>query len=76
MDAYEEMEAALRGDEAELTRCPFCGTEAILENWEFGDFFTVVCADKKECGAQGPDRATEQDAITAWNTRTLTEGEH
>ena len=49
-------------------KCPFCGGEAKRSEETFGTTFDswVYCT---SCGAQGPPRHTEREAVTAWNTR-------
>lgn len=56
---------------SELLPCPFCGGEAHITNFEvFGGVRYVICED---CGAR-MQKPTEQEAVTAWNTR-ATSGE-
>lgn len=46
-----------------LLPCPFCGAEnAEVQKW----LWWVQC---NECDSNGPAKATEAEAITAWNTR-------
>lgn len=57
----------------ELKPCPFCDWINIprIVRWDMrnfrqrGRYCRVVCA----CGAKGPDRESEADAIAAWNHR-------
>jgi Lar family restriction alleviation protein len=55
-----------------LKACPFCGGEAEhcsnLEWSQGGPMHWVLC---KDCHACPGDRKTKAEAITAWNTRTL-----
>lgn len=44
--------------------CPFCGSEATMRG--DGVLSWVVC---DNCDAEGPLKATEEDALNAWNTR-------
>jgi Lar family restriction alleviation protein len=53
--------------------CPFCGALIDREDpafctveYEGEDGSALVC---EECQAQGPEAATEEDAIEAWNRR-------
>lgn len=50
-----------------LKPCPFCGCEAVLLN-EFFDDYLVMCSNSG-CAAEGPLKATSDEAETAWNTR-------
>ena len=53
----------------ELKPCPFCGSHDV-EYYETGDYgfpFNYVCC--RDCPASVRE-SSEQDAITAWNTRT------
>lgn len=50
-----------------LKPCPFCGCEAVLFN-EFFDDYLVMCSNSG-CAAEGPLKATSDEAETAWNTR-------
>lgn len=52
--------------------CPFCGAEgvmAVVGHWE--RFYAVECSEStgRQCGAEGPPKWTEEDAVAAWNTR-------
>lgn len=51
-----------------LLPCPFCGKAAKVEWFAFGTLCEVDCSDR-DCGAEGPCKATEAEAQTAWNTR-------
>ena len=60
---------------SELKRCPFCGGEAEMgrkrscfDHWEQGDFIPR-CKDTKCLGRLYRTYKTEEEAITAWNTR-------
>ncbi len=50
----------------ELKSCPFCGSGDIYlpKPVEF-----IVGFNCRSCGTEGPAKDTEQQAITAWNTR-------
>ena len=49
-----------------LKKCPFCGKdEGEITHNEYMEYF-VRCGN---CGAMGPWRAHEDDAIEEWNTR-------
>ena len=50
-----------------LKPCPFCGCEAVLFN-EFFDDYLVMCSNSG-CAAEGPLKATSDEAETAWNAR-------
>ena len=53
----------------ELKPCPFCGKQGaicILEDEQGSPAsFWVNCF----CGVETPERRTEQEAVTLWNTR-------
>ena len=49
--------------EKELQPCPFCGSADLIKKWHF-----VTC---KRCGMDGPIKGNEQEAIKAWNGRTI-----
>ena len=53
--------------DADLKRCPFCGSEPVGSGWN-ADYFTarVHCGN---CEARGPVFDSHQQAIDAWNTR-------
>ena len=50
-----------------LKKCPFCGSDAILETSKFG--YRVSCKQRALCGATQVFSDSEEEAITAWNTR-------
>jgi hypothetical protein len=55
---------------SELLACPFCGDEAKMFYGEGGYFAYCGSNNRKGMGCvDGPPRATEKDAIAAWNTR-------
>ena len=58
--------------ETKLLPCPFCGSIATMARFDW--MFWVIC-DNPECLASvpGQDFTSEADAITAWNTRALSE---
>jgi hypothetical protein len=48
-------------------RCPFCSSDAHpVMTGESPRRWWVVCNDQRGCGAQGPYRATEAEAIAAF----------
>ncbi len=49
-------------NESMILPCPFCGSKAVLEGDE--DTWFVYCDD---CGADGPIRGTDEDAMADWN---------
>ena len=53
----------------ELKPCPFCGGEAIVN--QFGEFtaFRVSCKNAHWCGVTQYWFDTEEEAIEAWNRR-------
>jgi Lar family restriction alleviation protein len=54
----------------ELKPCPFCGSNIVLTGGkEYG--IAVFC---KNCFSDGPVEDSDAEAITAWNTRTPSEG--
>ena len=53
--------------QSELKPCAHCGGEAYIDDDTMGH--SVVCCKNIECRAQGPFRPTDDEAITAWNTR-------
>lgn len=59
----------------ELMPCPWCGKAEFRVAWtrvtDEVQFWRVECANC-DCGANGPDRDTEDEAIGAWNTRSRT----
>lgn len=56
---------------AELKPCPFCKLD-YTNTYEFQNYYSqpyrwrVIC---NSCGAEGPIKDTEQQAIDAWNKR-------
>lgn len=63
----------MTNETTQLARCPFCGGEA--ECIEFDGYrpsspktYRVSCNDE-DCTMQSAEYRTEEDAITAWNTR-------
>lgn len=46
----------------EIVNCPFCGGIATVGG-------LVPWVECQSCGASGPQKTTEAEAITAWNTR-------
>lgn len=66
--------------EYKLKPCPFCGSKNVLlltekelkEDETKGDYMTVVCdLHRGGCGATSGFRQYEEDAVDAWNRRTL-----
>ena len=55
----------------ELKNCPFCGDNNVKPYNLLGQDtdYAVACCNI-DCGAEGPDKDTEEAAIKAWNTRT------
>jgi hypothetical protein len=53
-----------------IQACPFCRSEAAPALIHAGgiEWAQVECVER-ECGAIGPTKGTEAEAITAWNTR-------
>jgi Lar family restriction alleviation protein len=47
-----------------LELCPFCKGEAF-----YNPEYNGGCVECRECGAEGPYKRTEAEAIAAWNTR-------
>ena len=47
-----------------LELCPFCKGEAF-----YNPEYNGGCVECRECGAKGPYKRTEAEAIAAWNTR-------
>ena len=55
---------------SELRPCPFCGGEGCVicgSSFEFG--FPSYAVECEKCGTVGIVKASEQEAIEAWNTR-------
>jgi Lar family restriction alleviation protein len=52
---------------SDLMPCPFCGCETVYVRSSITEI-DVYCQD---CTAVGPVYQVEEDAITAWNTRTV-----
>lgn len=53
-------------EQDDLAACPFCGSiDQDTSSNGYENHF-VVC---NNCGAEGPSRTSEEDAITAWFTR-------
>jgi Lar family restriction alleviation protein len=56
----------------ELLPCPFCGDSHVtVSEYDTKDAWWTQC-DNIHCGAEGPTRKTESEAINAWNFRILT----
>ena len=51
---------------AKLKPCPFCEGVGLYIHQETEEQWLVVCLD---CGASGPEGASKQAAIDAWNKR-------
>lgn len=51
-----------------LKPCPFCGGKAQLYEFMSAGHIIVECT-RLKCSGQGPVRATDKSAITAWNRR-------
>ena len=47
---------------AEIVKCPFCGGVATVGG-------LVPWVECQSCGASGPQKTTDEEAIAAWNTR-------
>ena len=47
-----------------LELCPFCKGEAF-----YNPEYNGGCVECRECGAEGPYKRTEAEAIAAWNSR-------
>lgn len=45
--------------------CPWCGSK--VDVWTAPGGSWVSCSDGQECGAMGPIRATEEQAIAEWS---------
>lgn len=60
----------------EIKKCPFCGSEAQLDNIDNGNngwWYSVICMKPMcRCGVSSTDYSyyNEKDAIEAWNRRT------
>ena len=54
-----------KAEELSVPTCPFCGGDAAIA-LTFGYVKRVACF---ECGAEGPNKRTEREAIVAWSTR-------
>jgi Lar family restriction alleviation protein len=53
---------------AHIERCPFCGSEADMQN-DFGDIYWVQCK-SLECGAvEGSIHSSPAPALARWNRR-------
>jgi len=53
----------------ELRPCPFCGTEAKLEEYSNGRFAVVCMSVNCTCFTSGNSYNTEVEAVERWNTR-------
>ena len=53
----------------EPLECPFCGGDA--QALDLRAAWCVACSEGGECGACGPMRDTEAEAVTAWNAPIL-----
>lgn len=51
----------------ELKPCPFCRSQNVSVDTDIDDIFYWVSCDA--CGAEGPQKMVELDAIEAWNHR-------
>lgn len=51
----------------DLKGCPFCNSKPIIV--DLAKMHHYIRCDAEECRTFGPDRETEEEAITAWNTR-------
>lgn len=60
-------------DLVHLLRCPFCSKSEPLSVVPDGVFsYAVLCNYRKDgCGAMGPQRAQQFEAVTGWNNRVL-----
>ena len=47
------------------TPCPFCGCDKTFMS-DFRGLWHIRCAN---CGAEGPDGATREEAVVRWNRR-------
>ena len=63
----------------ELKNCPFCGKDGAGTKWHHG-YWSVQCSYFAEdnypvrCNQNWGEFATEEEAIVAWNTRTMAYG--
>lgn len=60
--------------ENKLLSCPFCGGDKVRisrsDGINYEPYYFVRC---HKCGAEGPFKSIEAEAITAWNTRSRPE---
>lgn len=63
-------------DPIELELCPFCNDAPLSVTHEYNNPYSirynVVC----ECGSEGAQHTTEQEATKAWNTRAISKITH
>jgi Lar family restriction alleviation protein len=52
---------------AELLHCPFCGFDGVSP-LKMANGYAVFCGG---CEVEGPMKSTEQEAMAAWNRRTV-----
>ena len=57
----------MKKNDIALKSCPFCGDERLIKKTERG-FFWIQCS---KCHADGPKKASEEQAIYSWNKAKL-----
>src|SRR5262244_2663190 len=55
---------------SEFLPCPFCGGDEVFVSRAVQGSCWVVC-ENLHCGAIGPTRLTQAEAVAAWNSRAL-----
>lgn len=63
-------------EQQKLKPCPFCGSEAWIEEWADGcdGTYRVRCCDTR-CDVETQIYLTEQEAIQVWNRRVESDNE-
>lgn len=54
---------------SDLKKCPFCGGEAMIDNYEkmlTGRYYMIVC---RKCKCNSEKFKIKENAVRAWNTR-------